>query len=356
MFQYILFICVTRLRGERTVSGIYHLLTGKRSSQSLQDSRAYQLDQFFGVYPSINRERFQQYFDKAEREGLIIFNNEQYPVITEKGKAVVRQYKDHKLFFDGMKKHQSIRIFEERVFLLIQTTTNIHNNNYTFLPVTDHKRIQNWVKKAYLKHQNDLTLYVSRLYEEIYGLLSHCPELEAELFTYRITGGPVIGLTKDQLANRFEIEKEEVDIRIHHLFYYFYNEIDSQRECCPLLYECIADLKPSTLITHSAKRTYELLEQGDSIKVISAKRNLKESTIQDHVVEAALVIPDFSIDRFIDIDDQRFIVDQLKQLQTMKLKTIYEALEGQYSYFTLRLVLASVQQSSEERGGHYAKT
>ncbi|MFQ3542943.1 helix-turn-helix domain-containing protein [Halobacillus rhizosphaerae] len=355
MFQYILFICVTRLRGERTVSGIYHLLTGKRSSQSLQDSRSYRLDQFFGVYPSLNRERFQQYFEKAEREGFIVINNNQYPVITEKGKVVVQQYKDHNFYFDGMKKHQSIQMFEERVFLLIQTTTNIHINNYTFLPVTDHKKIQNWVKKAYFRHQKDLTLYVRKLYEEIDGLLSHRPVLEAELFTYRLTGGPVIGLTRDQLAKKFAVEKEEVDIKIHHLFYYFYHQIDSQRERYPLLYQCIADLKPSTLITHSAKRTYELLEQGDSIKEISAKRNLKESTIQDHVVEAALVIPDFSIDRFIDVQDQRFIVDQLKQLKTMKLKTIYEALEGQYSYFTLRLVLASVQQSSEERRGNYAK-
>ncbi|MEH7462882.1 recombinase RecQ, partial [Bacillus thuringiensis] len=35
--QYTVLYCLKQLKGERTVSSIYHLLKGKRSSQTFQD-------------------------------------------------------------------------------------------------------------------------------------------------------------------------------------------------------------------------------------------------------------------------------------------------------------------------------
>lgn len=41
--QYTLLYCLKQLNGERTVSSIYYLLKGKRSSQTLQDGNMFQI-------------------------------------------------------------------------------------------------------------------------------------------------------------------------------------------------------------------------------------------------------------------------------------------------------------------------
>lgn len=41
--QYTLLHCLKQLNGERTVSSIYYLLKGKRSSQTLQDGNMFRV-------------------------------------------------------------------------------------------------------------------------------------------------------------------------------------------------------------------------------------------------------------------------------------------------------------------------
>lgn len=41
--QYTLLHCLKQLNGERTVSSIYYLLKGKRSSQTLQDGNMFRI-------------------------------------------------------------------------------------------------------------------------------------------------------------------------------------------------------------------------------------------------------------------------------------------------------------------------
>ncbi|KHE69925.1 helix-turn-helix domain-containing protein [Halobacillus sp. BBL2006] len=352
MFDLILLNCVQRLKGERTISGVFNLLTGKRSSQTLQDARVYHLDSYFGIYNSLDRVELDRSFQRLEEGEWITIEEKSYPSLTEIGEEYVKKL-NSPLYFSGLMDHQKVAEFERRLLLLIQTLTNMIQNKRTFIPIIEDVNTQIWVKKVYSKYHSDITRVVSSLYSEISTLLDERPAIEAKIFAYRLTGGGIIGLTRDQLQDKYDISVTDVDVYIQHVIYYLFHHAVQSPDRYPFLSLCSKGLDGSSLITESAKKTYHYIENGWSIDDIVRKRRLKKSTIQDHIVEAALVVPHFSIDSFLNEKELNKIIYTAKELDTQRLKLIHQKLDGQFSYFQLRLALAKDQISSKE-GNSYA--
>jgi uncharacterized protein YpbB len=61
--ENILLYCLKQLNGERTIYSIYHLLNGKKSSQTLQDAHLFSLKRYFGILESLTRESFDERFN-----------------------------------------------------------------------------------------------------------------------------------------------------------------------------------------------------------------------------------------------------------------------------------------------------
>ncbi|ELK45373.1 helix-turn-helix domain-containing protein [Halobacillus sp. BAB-2008] len=347
MFQYLLLTCIEKLRGERTVSGIFHLLTGKRSSQTMQDAKGYRLDNYFAVYTDLERESLDNEIGNLERRGCIRMENDAYPALTVHGKKALEEYAGPALTaFDGMAKHTIIHVFRQRLNLLIQTWTNINASISSFVPMVDDPEVQQWVKRMYAGQKGKLTRTTHDLFDELQVILNTCHSLEAGIFTYRMTGGGVIGLTVEQLAREFKITEMDVRICLEHMYYRLYQVSE---ESFPILSSCKTGLGGTSLVTESAKRTYHYLEQGYSLDDIVSLRRLKKSTIQDHVVEAALVDSSFRFEPFMRKAEVEEIIMVAQRLDTKRLKRIKEALDGRYDYFQLRLALAVAQHFYKER-------
>ncbi|MFG6148658.1 helix-turn-helix domain-containing protein [Halobacillus sp. B23F22_1] len=351
MFEAILLKCILSLRGERSISGVYHLIQGKRSSQTLQDARIYELDRLFGVYPQLNKEQVNNVMEQMVNKGWIEVNEEGMPVIKDAGvnhlsSSIIN--KNH--YFNGMVYHRHVTIFEKRLRLLIQTVTCTKINNLSFLPIEEDSAIQQWVKIKY--RENRLNDLANSLFEEINALLLTVHDKEAELFTARLTGGNLTGRTREQLALQYQMIKENVDLNIRHTWFYIFQKVIKHPGSYPALFLGMEGLQTSELITDSAKQTYEWLRRGFELEEICKKRRLKLSTIQDHVVEAALVMPAFDITPFITIEDQQTIGRMQDELKTNKLKNLYESLNKKYSYFELRLVLARTNYAQKEKNTH----
>ncbi|GGF09123.1 hypothetical protein GCM10010954_04450 [Halobacillus andaensis] len=351
MFEAILLKCILSLKGERSISGIYHLIQGKRSSQTLQDARIYEIDRFFGVYPQLNKAQVNRVMDQMVNKGWIEINEEGLPAIKDAGmNYLASSFINKKHYFNGMVYHRHVTIFEKRLRLLIQTVTCTQMNNLSFLPIEDDANIQKWVKIKYKEHRpKDL---VKALFQEVYELLLTVREKEAELFTARLTGGNLTGRTREQLALRYQMLKENVDLNIRHTWFYMFQQVINNPRSFPALFICMEGLQANDLITDSAKQTYEWLRRGYELEEICKKRRLKMSTIQDHVVEAALVMPTFDITPFISVENQETIGRMQAALKTNKLKNLYESLNRKYTYFELRLVLARTNYAQKEKNTH----
>ncbi|GEN53876.1 helix-turn-helix domain-containing protein [Halobacillus faecis] len=349
MFEHLVLICVDRFRGERTVSGIYHLLNGKRSSQTLQDAKGYELDRLFGIYPSLKREQLESLVQSLKDEGLIQINEQSFPSMTQKGVQRLASVPVQEMnYFDGMVWHDVIPTFVKRVHLLLQMMANSKAGILHYVPIVDDFGTQQWVRTVYHQFQDKLPKMVGSMYEEIQHLLKKHPSIQADLFVYRLTGGGVIGMTIDQLKREFELTIEDVEVMLQHTYYYLFLESKKRKEHYPVLHLCTKGLDATHLITRSARKTYQYIQQGLSMQEIIKIRRLKKSTIQDHIVESALIIPDFSITSFLNEEDVREINKIGSQLNTKKLKQIYEALDGKYDYFELRLALAKGQHAIKE--------
>lgn len=349
MFQHLILNCVNKLRGERTTSGIYHLLTGKRSSQTMQDAKGYHLDHFFGVYPHLLRDQLDQHVEEMTLEGYISFDNPSFPLLTRKGEEKLSFYQGPPMHhFSGLVWHDVLPDFMRRLTLLIQIVTNQSAKIDFYLPIVDDPRTQRWVKTVYSKFHSKLPELTDSLYHEIFGLLTEASSIEAELFSHRLTGGGVIGMTIDQLKEDYQLTTEDVSLLLQHTYYAFFLQAKKDKERYPVLHLCTRGLEASHLITQSARRTYQYIQQGLSLDEIVTLRNLKKSTIQDHIVEAALIIPGFTIHPFLDEKEVEEINRAAATLNTQRLKQIHDSFGGKYNYFELRLALASGQHGGKE--------
>src|SRR5699024_1671735 len=94
-------------------------------------------------------------------------------------------------------------------------------------------------------------------------------------------------------------------------------------------------------ITQSAEKTYQLIKQGYSIDHIINLRQLKRSTIEDHIIELAYAIPDFNISPFITQEDLTYILVNLKEIEDQRLSHIKKSLDDRFTYFQIRLAMAN---------------
>lgn len=353
MFDYLILSCIHRFKGERTVSGIYNLLTGKRSSQTMQDAKGYQIHGYFGVYPNLTRTQLESHIHGFEKEGLISIKKS-FPFLTSLGKDRLTNYNGPTLqYFQGMVWHDVIPIYEGRIHLLVQTMTNWKAGIQNYVPIVDDAHVQKWVKTVFRNFREKLPALLEALFEEIYHLLHLHSRLEAELFTHRLTGGGVIGMTTAQLREDFDLHHEDVVILLHHTMYYLFTKSKENKKEFPVLHLCTKGLDATHLITQSARKTFQYIQQGLTMEEIITVRNLKKSTIQDHIVEAALVIPGFSLDPFLSEKDRKDIKEMAVNLDTQRLKQIHEAFNGKYDYFELRLALASSPYEEEKGTAEY---
>ena len=104
----------------------------------------------------------------------------------------------------------------------------------------------------------------------------------------------------------------------------------------------------SALIEPSKKKdSYTIYRKNNGITAARvsdfrchALRQLKKGTIEDHIVELALKIPNFSIEPYVTKEKQVKIKQAAKQSKTKQLKVIRHMMEQDVSYFEIRLVIA----------------
>ena len=58
--QAIILYAIKKFQGERSIYAIYHMLQGKKSSQTIQDAHLFGLTNIFGTIPRFTRQQLNQ--------------------------------------------------------------------------------------------------------------------------------------------------------------------------------------------------------------------------------------------------------------------------------------------------------
>ncbi|MGE7091917.1 helix-turn-helix domain-containing protein [Lysinibacillus sp. NPDC048646] len=338
MFQQILLQIFQKLNNERTVSAAYHVLRGKRSGQTIQDIGLFQLHNYFGLLPKLPRATFDEVVSTFLQYSWL--NMQETGHYSMKKLGLQRAEQTATFLFDGWHYRGNEHAFFARLSLIVQSLSYHRAEIHSFSPISKDPQVQAWVRTFLVDHKYRSGHLQQQLFEECQQVLAalSLSDRNKQLVLYRLSGHGLPGWTWQQLANDRKETVLDSQLAFIELLHTLLNEVHKTNEY--LLLGQIADgLRIKALLTDSTQQTAHLYEQGYSMDQIVQMRNLKQSTIEDHLVELAMNEPNFSIGPFVSYEEAEKVWQASKQYQTKKLKALHEVVEGM-SYFQLRLVLA----------------
>ncbi|WP_226657355.1 helix-turn-helix domain-containing protein [Guptibacillus hwajinpoensis] len=341
-FDVVLLYIFDRFKGERSLSAVYHLLTGKKSSQTIQDGKLFNIGQFFGVLKKLNRAKLEQHVSSLQEAGLIKPNQHEGYEITSSGREALTSFlASNPLpeYLAGWQYHKVSDLYWQRLSLFVQSLSYSIRGNMSFYPISKDETIQNWVKKHFPMTKEKRVTVAENLFQEMQTILNKLPDRDASMFVMRLSGIGRTGLTISQLADMQKISYEETSIRLQSVIHAILKWVQNHSGQSPILASMIEGEGEELPLTLSTKQTYKLLESGMTIEQIVHLRRLKRSTIEDHLVEIAINVPEFSIDAFVDPKAQADIRLASKEIKSQRLKLIKNYVKDQYTYFEIRLTL-----------------
>lgn len=139
---------VYKLNGERSISAVYHLFKGKKSSQTIQDASLFELSRYFGCYPGFTRDQLNRSALKLEEKHYIRKTDETLS-ITEAGQQLLHQYFSEKpmpAYFHGAKYHDKAKMLWMRLSLLVQVLSHHMAGSHQYVPIQRDVSVQSWTK------------------------------------------------------------------------------------------------------------------------------------------------------------------------------------------------------------------
>ncbi|MDQ0337788.1 uncharacterized protein YpbB [Caldalkalibacillus uzonensis] len=341
-----------QLNGERTVSSCYHILTGRKSTQAIQDAELFGFGGWYGLFQDLSREQYNKTLSRLRANGYLSLRERDLLVVTEPAQRWLSQQLVELRFFDRAfvwKRTgcimQNIHRFWSRFQLLGQVISHYLARDSRYQPAISDMHVQTWVK-SFWKAIEDKPKFVMEWVQAITDHLSHFEdELLVHLLLDRLSGYQVAGYTYKQLEHRYGIP--EVFVRIYTLQAAAALYAHSQKKSSLLIRLADPDQREGTGLMQSAVITYRLLKQGHTLEEIARIRGLKQSTIEDHLVDIAIHNPAFDYRPFVSEQVIKAVRQVSKELQTKKLRPIKEQLPDDISYFQIRLALVRGEEHNE---------
>lgn len=335
----ILLAIIRRMNGERTIAASLHLLRGKRSGQTLQDVNYYSLHQFFGILPKLSNSKFDRAVEDLMQSGFIVTSTDSLVFLSEMGQAAAEELPEYQ--FKGIDYQGREMIFFERISLLIQTLSHFRAGQTSFLPVQKDQEIQNFVKQLLARQSLYDPAFANRLKLELEQAFqrSGLPNLQRDIFVHRLTGYRMTGWTWDQLGEQLSLNPFEVRLHFIESLHRILHAIEFSSDL-PLLHHMAENIKVTTYLTESSRKTKQLFESGMTMEEIAAVRRLKMSTIEDHFVEMATHDPAFPLFQFVTAETTAQVVEKVRQIGTKRLRPLKMEFSS-LSYFQLRLILGA---------------
>ncbi|MFD1065275.1 helix-turn-helix domain-containing protein [Oceanobacillus locisalsi] len=339
LFQGILIDCFQKINQERTSSSVFNLLTGKKAIQTIQDARFYQIADYYGIYPDLSKEEYNQQLRQLLDAAYMLEDETHKLYITDKGQAWLSSRKADLGGFQGSKYANIVEPFKQRFLLFIQTFTNTSKNQYRFIPITDHFEIEQFIKQIYKQYKHRSAEVLQQLYTELTEALSGMSDLEASMFVDRITSFYSYGSSLQQLSQDYQLSISDCYLILQKTFYHLLRVQESSTNY-PMLHLLTKHLQTShTTLSQTAQFTRRLLQKNRSFEEIMQIRKLKANTIQDHLVEIAMQEETFPFFDYLDSVAYEEIKTAVHTKQTYRLKEIKNNVHPDITYFQIRLAL-----------------
>lgn len=337
-----------KIETERSIANLYHLLTGRRSIQTIQDAELYQLQNYYGIYRSLSKKRFDQFIKELVNKGFLFQEVERLYTTKQTDDWIQKQiFIEKELYFKGHLFHSLQDVFYARLLLMIQVWTNSQMKNNSYMPVVEDRKVEQWVKQTYMQTKGEVHFYLTELHHELVQILQTVSNRQANLFVDRLTGYQTFGLSIEQLSQQYNMLPTSVYLHLISVIHQIIYLTHKNKQHFPILHLFLIDLLNEKTLSKTAQQTNQLLKNGLSVKQIAQKRHLTKNTIYDHLVEIALQSDEFPYEQFITKKQIDLVIDIVQKIKTFRLKKIKKHVPDEMTYFQIRLILTKFNEIDE---------
>ncbi|MCZ2492558.1 helix-turn-helix domain-containing protein [Dellaglioa carnosa] len=275
---------------------VYSIIIGRNTVSNIYWGMRYNLLDYFGMDPQFSNTLFRENIAKLQKNKLLEENDIGIKLTSlgleqkKKLKKSLYQVKHPKL----MNRYR-FNEWSETLILAIQVISELSFTNRHYYPIVTSEltkfNIKRWLsnngKEKLVNHvHSELELFIKEL------------DTNAELiFMNKLIGHQLNGLTNKQLAIELTLSEIETDLMYRDTMNYFASWIEKQEQS--VFKELVQLIQTKGIISESAQDTMKYINSGLSVNDIAKKRQLKKSTINEHLLELAMFDDKFPYQLFL---------------------------------------------------------
>lgn len=313
----------------KKASTIYHILSGKKTASILYGAEKYQLTQFFALFSKLDRTQFKNDIDILVRLKYLLYSEEKdgyfLSAIGKKEYSeffTAHYYPKH---LNHLQEGLALNHFWRTLQLITQVLSEIRYKNKSYIPIEKEWEKQIWLKQWLKKNEKNKQELALQFGKEWMVILNRLPLLNAEIITANLSGHKTTGKTQKQLAENFKKETVEISLIILDSLVCIRRIIEQQSENLPLFFSVYKDMfRAYDGMTKSAGLTKRFLSDGYSLDETAKQRQLKESTVNEHIIEISIMDPLFDLSTILPTNKLEEIKQILKETSTMTYQDLIE--------------------------------
>lgn len=276
----------------RRIRVIENLLTSRRTVANLFWGQQYGLLPWLGADRQLQRAEYDAIISDLVAQHLLTVDDHQQARLTTAGvqrqeEERDRQYRPHFLDWYWLANTNQLA---QRLFLGMQVVSEFAYHNAQYAPVTvgyGHLlAVKQWFRRA---DRRQLVTATYRDLDQLTRGLANADQRLAAVLVDGLVGHGLPAWTNAQLARRLDLSTADMLTLNHDLL------LGVAAYCQHVpgpLHDLLVPLLNPGPLSQSAARTLDLYRQGRTLDQIAANRQLKLSTVREHLLEVAIICPD----------------------------------------------------------------
>lgn len=290
----------------RRIRVVENVLKNRRTVANLFWAQQYGILRWLGADRRLARTDYDRAIHSLVSQQLLLLEGEQQARLTEKGVAVLEDKRSmwyEPSFYDWFWLANTQRV-QERLLLAIQVVSEFAYHQRKYVPLQasfgEMQVVKQWFRQNY---QHDI---VHQLYTDLQRFTTAIAsenEILAIDFTNMLVGHENVGWTNDQASHELKLAPGEVQFLRHDEMLAVAAYAAKLNGPLHQLLSSLLNLSP---LSRSAQLTLDRYQQGVAFAKIAQQRRLKENTIREHLLEAAILTPNqLSWARLLPADKRR---------------------------------------------------
>lgn len=320
---------------DRRIRVIENLLRGKKTVSTLYWGQRYQLLPLLNLAKHLTREELDVAVAAVVHNGWATVDDDQKTLrLTAVGVSQLAAVPYYRPVTVTQWPNLDLAAARQRLLLAIQVTSQYAHSTSRYYPLATNQPTRQAVRQWF--HRTKSPQLAAAMRDALTQSLQQLPQQTAEVVVDQLTGVDQPGLTLTQLATQ---TKETVwEIRLRQLDGVTQIASDARQPRHPL-HDLLAPMWRLP-VARSAQETLAAVESSGDLQRIADQRQVKLSTVREHLLEAAIMLPlaDFPYEVVLPATIRTaFSAVLTGDVDTWQYTALPESLQAQYDFFYFRL-------------------